>query len=162
MFATELKLFAFHHAFAHLLADPVPAGRFAEQPAAGVNHPAWIVGHLAFAADVGLKVSGVPTVCPAGWDATFGIGSVPASDPGAYPPKAELLALYDLTHERLTAAAPHADPAVLASPQPLDFLRPHMQTMGDLLSHILSSHEAFHLGQLSTWRRVLGFPSARG
>ena len=161
MFANELKLFAFHHAFAHLLADPVPAERFTEQPAPGVNHPAWIVGHLAFAADVGLKICRAPTVCPADWDAKFGIGSTPAADPGAYPPKAELLATYDLAHQKLTAAVPAADPAVLASPQPLDFLRPHIQTMGELLAHILSTHEAFHLGQLSTWRRVQGFPSAR-
>lgn len=161
MFATELKLFAFHHAFAHLLADPVPADRFAEQPAPGVNHPAWVVGHLCFAADFGLTICGAPTVCPEDWSAKFGIGSVPVADAGVYPPKAELLATYDLAHDKLTAAAKATDPAALASPQPLDFLRPQMQTMGDLLAHILSTHEAFHLGQLSTWRRVQGFPSAR-
>ncbi len=162
MYATELKLFAFHHAFAHLLADPVPAERFAEQPAAGVNHPAWVVGHLAFAADFGLKMCGAPITCPEDWPTLFGIGSVPVADLGAYPPKAELLAAYDLAHVKLTAAVPHADPTALAGPQPLDFMRPHIQTVGELLSHILSTHEAFHLGQLSTWRRVVGFGSARG
>jgi hypothetical protein len=162
MYAHELKLFAFHHESAHLLTDPLPADRFAEQPAAGVNHPAWIVGHLAIAADFGLKFCGARTVCPAGWSGLFAPGTTPKADPGLYPPKAELLAVYDLAHDRLTAAVPHADPAALTGPQPLAFLRPHIATVGDLLSHILSTHEAFHLGQLSTWRRVLGFPSVRG
>ena len=162
MFAHELKLFAFHRDFAHLLADPVPADRFAEQPAAGVNHPAWILGHLAVSADFGLRFSGATTVCPPGWQPLFAPGSLPQADPGVYPGKNELLAAYDTVHEKLTAAVPHADPAALSGPQPLGFLRPHIDTVGDLLSHILSTHEAFHLGQLSTWRRVLGFPSARG
>ena len=161
MFANELKLFAFHQSFAHLLADPVPAGRFAEQPAAGVNHPAWVVGHLTFAADFGLKLCGAEPVSPAGWADLFGIGSTPVADLGTYPAKAELLAAYDLAHQKLTAAAPLADPAALAKPQPLDFLQPHISTLGELVAHILSTHEAFHLGQLSTWRRVSGFPSAR-
>ena len=162
MYANELKLFAFQRDFAHLLADPVPAERFAEQPAAGVNHPAWIVGHLAVAADFGLKFCGAPTVCPAGWMPLFSPGSQVSADPGVYPPKAELLAAYDEVHAKLTAAVPGADPGPLAGPNPLLALTPGLTTVGDLLSHILSTHEAFHLGQLSTWRRVVGFPSARG
>lgn len=162
MYANELKLFAFHHAFAHLLADPVPADRWAEQPAAGVNHPAWIIGHLAVSADFALKACGGQTVCPPEWRPLFSPGTTPKPDLGAYPTKAELLAAYDRVHADLTTAVPHADPAALTSPQPIDFLRPHIQTMGELLAHILSTHEAFHLGQFSTWRRVLGFPSARG
>ncbi len=162
MFAQELKLFAFHREFAHLLADPVPAERWAEQPAAGVNHPAWIIGHLAVAADFGLRFCDAPTVCPAEWGALFAPGTVPQPDLGLYPAKDALLAAYDRAHVELTAVAPHADPVKMAGPQPLDFLRPHITTIGDLLGHILSSHEAFHLGQFSTWRRVLNFPSARG
>jgi hypothetical protein len=161
VFATALRLFAAHRDFAHLLADPVPADRFAEQPAAGVNHPAWVVGHLAFAADFGLTICGAAAVCPADWSAKFGIRSAPVPDPAAYPPKDELLAKFDESHQRLVEAVPHADPAALDRPQPLTFLGPHVATMGELLAHILTTHEAFHLGQLSAWRRVSGFGSAR-
>jgi len=37
-----------------------------------------------------------------------------------------------------------------------------LPTRGDLLAHILTTHEATHLGQLSAWRRQLGFPPVRG
>lgn len=161
MFAFELKLFAFHRDFAHLLVDPLPDERLAEQPAGGVNHPAWVVGHLAIAADFGLRFCGAPTVCPADWSALFNPGSTPVADRSKYPSKAELLAAYDQAHQRLTAAVPTTDPGPWAAPNPIGFLRPGLPTVGDLLGHILSTHEAFHLGQVSTWRRVLGFPSAR-
>ena len=40
-----------------LLAD-IPDERMAEQPVAGVNHPAWILGHLALTADSTLEKFG--------------------------------------------------------------------------------------------------------
>jgi len=37
-------------------------------------------------------------------------------------------------------------------------MRPNLPKMHDLLSFVLTGHEAMHLGQLSTWRRVQGHP----
>ena len=36
----------------------------AEQPQAGINHPAWILGHLAWAADGALAMLGAPKLLP--------------------------------------------------------------------------------------------------
>ena len=41
---------------------------------------------------------------------------------------------------------------------PIRFLLRHLPTVGDLLAHLLTTHSAYHLGQLSTWRRAAGLP----
>jgi hypothetical protein len=40
----------------------------------------------------------------------------------------------------------------------LRFLKGPLPTVGDLLAHLMTTHEAAHLGQLSAWRRLLGLP----
>ena len=41
----------------------------------------------------------------------------------------------------------------------LAFLRESLTTVGELVAHLMTTHPAFHLGQLSTWRRANGLPS---
>ena len=42
---------------------------------------------------------------------------------------------------------------------PFDSMAETLPTLADLLSYLLSTHEAMHLGQLSAWRRQLGLPA---
>lgn len=162
MFDRELTLYAFNLWYGkHLVAD-IPDEQFAEQPTEGLNHPAWILGHLAAVADSGLQLLGQPLALPAEWHQLFDPGTVPSPERSLYPTKAELVAAYEAGHKRLIeAVAAGPDPARLARPSPLRDLRPVLPTLGDLLAHILTTHEATHLGQLSAWRRQLGLPSVR-
>jgi hypothetical protein len=160
MFERECKLYAFVLNYARLLSADIDEARMAEQPAAGMNHPAWILGHLAICTDYAAKVLGLEKQCPDQWHKQFGPGSTPTSDRSAYPSKAELLAALAAGHERIAAAALNADPKRMASPHKVDiaFVKVWMPTLGDLLAHLMTTHPASHLGQLSAWRRTMGLP----
>jgi hypothetical protein len=63
------------------LLSEIPDERMTEQPLPGVNHPAWILGHLALTADrVGETFGGQKTL-PAEWSTLVGQGSKPSSVP---------------------------------------------------------------------------------
>jgi uncharacterized damage-inducible protein DinB len=160
MFDRELTLYAFNLTYCKLLVADVPDEQFAEQPAEGFNHPAWVLGHLAAVSDFGLQILGRKFALPAEWHQLFDPGTVPSPERALYPPKAELLAAYEAGHHRLAeAVAAGADPDRLARPNPVRQLRPVLPTLGDFLAHLLTTHEATHIGQLSAWRRQLGLAS---
>ena len=51
MLDSELNVNRFLVSYCRMLVGDVADERLAEQPLPGVNHPAWILGHLAFSAD---------------------------------------------------------------------------------------------------------------
>lgn len=128
----------------------------AEQPAPGMNHPAWIIGHLAWASDLGLQLMGRPGDLPADWPARFGMGSIPQADRAAYPEKSALLERLEAAHRGFAAGLPEVGPAALAAPLPEERIRTFLPTVGDALIHLATSHEGLHIGQLSAWRRARG------
>ncbi|HMD55516.1 MAG TPA: DinB family protein [Phycisphaerae bacterium] len=72
-----------------LLAD-IPDEKLSSQPVAGINHPAWILGHLLaveqkFAG--GILRRPFQTSLDANWWETYGIGSSPKPDRGLYKSK---------------------------------------------------------------------------
>ena len=158
MFSHERTLYTFLHRYAHRLVADIPDEHLAAQPAPGMNAPAWVLGHLAVAADYGLEVLGRPYTAPAAFHDLFGPGSEPTADRVLYPSRADLLAAYDAGHAAVTEAVPTADPARMAMPNDLGFL-PELPTIGAVVSHLLTTHEAIHLGQLSAWRRAVGLPA---
>ncbi|MGL4420985.1 MAG: DinB family protein [Gemmataceae bacterium] len=159
MFDHDLVLFSLNQMYAHRLVADIADEHFVAQPAPGVNHPAWILGHLSIAADYGLELCQQAYACPAAWHDLFGPGTEPLADRTLYPTKAELLAAYDAGHAALAQAVLTVTPAQLEKPNELGFL-PELPTYGHLLKHLLSSHEGWHLGQLSAWRRIGGMPRA--
>jgi hypothetical protein len=42
------------------------------------------------------------------------------------------------------------------------FVRNNFPTVGDLTSHLMTTHTGFHLGQLAMWRRMMGLPGVLG
>ena len=142
------------------LAADVPDEQMCAQPVAGrvMNHPAFLLGHLAWAAgDVAADKLGLPPACPAGWKELFGMGAVPQADRSRYPSKAELLKALEDAHARLADAVTKAAPETLAQPAP-ERARERFPTVGALLIGLMTSHEASHNGQLSAWRRAMGLP----
>lgn len=162
MFDRERTLYADMYGYARLLVADVPEEEFAEQPAPGLNHPAWTLGHLAGAADFALSCLGAQPVAPDGWAAMFSPGTVPDPNRGAYPTKGELLNGYEAAHAALDAAAAAADPQQMAKPNPSEMMRARLPTLGDLIACVLTTHEAGHLGQLSAWRRMMGKKGVMG
>lgn len=155
--ACRLNRFMMHY-LTRLVQD-VPDERLAEQPTPGVNNPAWLLGHLAVVPDYGLPLIGGGKLCPDDWHRTFAPGTTPQSERTLYPSKADLLAAIERGYQALCEHSLQATPEQLAAPQPVAFLQTWMPTVNDILMHLLTTHFATHLGQLSAWRRQAGFTS---
>lgn len=146
---------------AERLVHDVADEQMTRMPAAGVNHPAWVLGHLTVSLTVVSGALGIDEpLCPADWAEKFALGSKPIEDASAYPPKSELLNAFDNATAKVIDALAQATPDQLSAPNPSEEFRKRAATVGDAAVLLLTFHAAFHLGQLSTWRRVLGLPSA--
>jgi hypothetical protein len=140
------------------LAD-VPAADMVAQPNDIANHPAWLIGHLACACELLGGALGLEPWLPHDWSARYGTGSVPVADAARYEPKDVALAILRDSQARLTRAVEQLDEARLDDPFPDESLRDLFPTMRHALTQILAGHPAFHVGQLSVWRKGMGLPS---
>lgn len=157
MFQNALTIYRFADGYEKKILADMKEDRFKTPAFPGGNPPSWIVGHLAVASDFILMVLGKPTLCPKNWMVLFGPGSDPVKHLDKHPGMAELVAALQRGHDAVFAAMPEADPVKLAGPSPFKPLIDVLPTAGDLLVHLLTSHESFHLSQLSACRRAGGF-----
>jgi uncharacterized damage-inducible protein DinB len=158
MFERERRLFTFNLNVLERLMEDVTDDELSKQPLPGMNTPRWIIGHLSMATDVCLRMLGRETVLPEAWHTSFGPGSTPNAEGAPTPSKAELLEALQGGHARLLAAIEQAEESTLNEPHGVRFesLQKVLPKKGDLLAHMMSNHEAFHIGQLSAWRRTTG------
>lgn len=142
--------------YANRLVADIADEQMALQPAPGMNHAAWVLGHLACTADMLAVMLGLEPVCPAAWPGLFDWNSSPSADAGLYPAKAELLQALADGHAQLAAALPQVPAARWTDETPLEAVRGFLPTLGDCFVFVMAAHENMHLGQLSAWRRVQG------
>lgn len=154
--SSTLNAFRFTLSYAQLLVADIDDIEMANIPHPGMNHPAWILGHLILVADMGAKLLGEEQILDASWMEKYGPGSTPVSDRSAYPSKDELLTTMKEIYQRTEQFAAAAEDAVLEAKNPTPIFPQQFPTLGDLLTHVLTTHPATHLGQLSAWRRCLG------
>ncbi len=142
-----------------LVADLTEA-QLVQQPVAGpmMNHPAWIIGHNAHVAYYAATFLGHAMKGPSEWKELLGGSSKPQAERSLYPTKVDLLSALEDSHSDLKEAIRNAKPEQLAEPMP-EKMRGRFPTVANLLMHILTAHEAVHLGQLSAWRRAFGLPA---
>lgn len=160
MFENEVVLYQFTLEAALRVAEDIPEEEMLTAPFPGANPPVWILGHLAICTDSAARLLGLQRECPREWHVRFGPGSKPAELAAPLPTKGELLEALKKGHERVAAAAPTADPQAMGQPQEFPILqgRP-LKTIGHVVAHLMSTHEAFHVAQLSACRRKLGKPA---
>ncbi len=146
------------------LLDDVEDGRLAEQPPGIRNHAAWQLGHIAYSLEGANHMLGGSFALPAGWSDKYGMGSEPLADRSAYPSKAELLGQLGEASDAAASAVRGCDAAALdaANPVPDPTFQKMMPTLGDAVTFLVNSHYAYHLGQVSGWRRAIGLGSALG
>ncbi len=156
MFETEFRINQFLIQYCQTLSADIPDERFAEQPLPGVNHPAWILGHLAISSDFAAAVLGGEKVLTEDWYKLFGPGSMLTAVRKDYPTKTELLQAIDTGYQRARESAVSATAEVLARPNPNRRLRSGLPTVQDAYAFLLTGHFSLHLGQFSTWRRMIG------
>jgi hypothetical protein len=157
MFEQESRLNAFQLGLLRMMTKELDDTKLAYQPTPGTNHPAWILGHLAVSTDYALRSLGEQPVFPEDWHKKFGMGSSLMMERSAYPTKAELVAAIESGYERANRAAQNAANERLQRPNKVEFLKSALPTIGDVVAHLLTTHVGFHLGQLSMWRRQMGF-----
>jgi len=122
-----------------------------------MNHPAWTIGHLAWANDNAMALLGTKPALVE-WRELLGTGSRPAPEREAYPEKSQLLKMLEASHMRLGGVVSTASAGALKKPAPQP-MRDKFPTVGHVILGLMTSHYASHLGQLSAWRRAMGFPS---
>jgi len=137
----------------------IPADRFARRPdGVTCSSPAFALGHLAIYPDKLLADFGLPHQDQSRYAAMFEAGNECKDDPDGsiYPSKDEILKLFFDRHNALIEALPSVDEATLAKPNPNERMRDMFPTLGSMAVFMLTSHTFMHLGQISTWRRVMG------
>ena len=128
------------------------------QPKGILNHPAWVIGHLTHACQMLSGTLGVPSWLPADWAARYGTGSAPVAEVGRYEPKDRALALLRDAQLRLTQAVERMSDAKFDTPFPDPSYRDVFPTMRNAMTQVMVGHTAFHVGQLSVWRKAMGLP----
>lgn len=162
LFKREFTLFTFVHGYFHKLVADLDDASLADQPIAGVNHAAWNIGHLAIANDYISKILRNDGVCPPEYGELFAPGSKPRADRAAYPSKDELVKMFDMSYNRAAFVVGESSEEQLATPQLGPFFKDELPLVGDLIAHLMTTHAAMHLGQISLWRRAMGLPSVLG
>jgi hypothetical protein len=159
MFANECKVNQFLLKYCHMLTADIADERMAEQPQPGVNHPAWILGHLAYSADGMTGRLGGEKVLPVEWTDLFKPGSTPTANRGDYPAKADLIKAIEESFARTRELVCCSSEETLAVPTPNPRMQEMLPTLRESAAFILTGHFGVHLGQLSMWRRLVGMPA---
>lgn len=143
--------------FRKMVSD-IPGERMFE-PAPGHGHPpVWLLGHLAICGELGVKFLGGELTHPE-WLPLFGPGSSNQISADCGLEFAELVQAVETSYEDFRTQSVTADQDSMSQPHGIELLESSpVQTCGQLISHLLSSHFSFHLAQLSAWRRSAGKP----
>lgn len=158
MFENEIAVNHFLFGYVRSLVGDLIDERMAEQPVAGVNHPAWILGHLAYSGDVivGL-LGGTKTLTPE-WNTRFNPGSKLTAVRSDYPKRDELMHVLEERFETARKLAAAATVEQVSAPTPNPRMKDKLPVVGNVITLLLTAHFGVHLGQLSAWRRMIGLP----
>lgn len=156
MFQREIVLNRFLVASLQRVMEDIPRDQL-RAPGPGNGHPPlWVLGHLGVVGEGAFKVTGGTPLHPE-WGPIFGPGS---QDQVAQPERFDRMDWVDWiakTYRQLQDRVNQVPELVLAKPHGLKILDDSgIETVGDLLAHILTSHFSFHLSQISAWRRAAG------
>ena len=132
------------------------------QPAPKTNHAAWVLGHLlqveyAFLSLITGKP--LPALIDDAWKATYGGGSTPVADKSKYKPKSFYIEKLGEVRAQIIERLKQMKPEDFQKPHPDPARRERFPTIGHAVMLYGTWHEAYHSGQLSTWRRVQGLPA---
>ena len=137
-----------------VLAD-IDDASMCEQPL-GLNHPAWLLTHLATAADYAAKLLGGEGVCPASWNDLADTKKPLSQKRADYPSKEELINTFQAAYKNAADLYEQSSDEALSKSQKLGFFEKELPTVGDMATFLIVSHANLHLGQLSAWRRATG------
>lgn len=154
----EVKLFGIIRKMLDGMLADVDESALFELPSGGGNSPAWLLGHLTIANQLGcFLLGGEPPNDKL--LALFGPGSTPDFDPADAPSVSDLRVAFGKSADAMCEAATKASEEQLAASRDGQLLAEAFPTVRDMLGHLLTTHFSLHVGQLSAWRRSRGLPS---
>ena len=153
-----LQSFAYSLDFLREQVADIAAADMVAQPNGIVNHPAWVIGHIAFACQMLGGAIGLVKWLPNDFAPRFAPGSKPIADSSLYEPKEEALAILRDAQLRMTHAIEQLNEAQLDAVFPAESYREVFPTIRHALTQVLVGHTANHIGQLFVWRRAMGLP----
>ncbi len=157
MFSSETTLNEFNRDYLKRLMADIGLDDLDRQPHPQLHSVRWILAHLAIVVDYGFMQLGLAGMCDPSWHAAYGPGSQPGTAGTVCPSVEELLATIETGYDRLCQAARGSSIEQVNALHEVGILKgTSLRTKGDLLSHILTTHFATHLGQLSTLRQLAG------
>ena len=140
----------------HRMVDDLKPDEFERQPCLGGNCAAWILGHLVLTDRRVLAMLGRPVPdLPAGFEEMFQTTRKSAESQSGYGDPKVLISEFDRHRQLLIEAIRQATPQQLATP--LQNPHPLFGTVGEA-AMFMGLHVMMHVGQISTIRRMLGYP----
>ena len=159
MFENELAINRFQLGLLEKVVHDLSEDRWFLHGAGHGHSPAWILGHLAIVAELGLSFLWGKVNHPE-WIPMFGPGSKDAVVASHELSKTPLLAATLQNYRDLQSQIGSSPAEVYAKPHGIGlFEGTPIQTVGHLTALLLTNHFGFHLSQLSSCRRDLGFPA---
>ena len=166
MFRDSLACYHFNCGFLRKQFADVAEERADHVPVEGLKAPRWIAGHLAEGQWYATRYLGLENdfPLPEPWIAGFAPGSSSTKPYGfgeqaELPPLAELLDYVTQTEHPIAEAVLALPEGSLVDPHGIELLQGvGIDSQADLVGHLMTTHFAFHLGQLSIWRRAMGQP----
>jgi hypothetical protein len=159
MFSVESMVYAWDNQLRYALAlvADLTDEQFVLRPGGNMNHPAWVLGHIAAYHPVTLQLlAGEPVDDPKN-DRLFGFAGVgPLNDIREYGSKLEVVSRFEAGHEAVAQALLDAKPQAFRQPPSLERWAKAYPTVEFMLPDLLIHHESMHIGQISIWRRAAG------
>ncbi|MBS0186897.1 MAG: DinB family protein [Planctomycetes bacterium] len=129
------------------------------------NHPAFVFGHLSlYPARIYslLGLDGTSVAAPAEYTDLFKAGAECKDDPEGrlYPAMDKVVGVFGRNYDTALDRLATLDDALLFTPTPDERYRQFFPMSGIAVNFMLTSHLMMHMGQISTWRRCFGLPSA--
>lgn len=164
MFTPASIIYAWDNQLGYALAllDDLTDEQFILRPDGRMNHPAWIVGHIAAYHPVIVQLlKGEPVVDPKD-DPLFGFaGHGPLDELAHYGSKRAMVDRFAAGHEEVAKALLDAQPEDYRRPPTLERWAKQYPTVEFMLPDLLLHHESLHIGQISIWRRAAGLPGVK-
>ncbi|MEM9364997.1 MAG: DinB family protein [Planctomycetota bacterium] len=129
------------------------------------NHPTFIFGHLSLYPSrivVDLGGDATPIQPTDAYQTHFSPQATCQDDPNGnvYPTLDEVTSRYFAAMKLAIAAIEAAEDSAFAVENPNERMRAKFATKGSMHNFYLGGHVMIHMGQLSTWRRVMGLGPA--
>jgi hypothetical protein len=161
MFSVASIVYAWDNqlSYAKALVADLTDEQFVLRPGGKMNHPAWMLGHLAQYHKVTIQLLNREPVDDPKNDPLFGFaGHGPVDDIKPYGSKEKIVSWYSDGHEQVALALLAAKPEAFKQLPSLERWAKQYPTVEFLLPDLLIHHESLHIGQISIWRRAAGLP----